>query len=106
MINRLKQYDGDGETPSPPEDYWVVEARTDTFYVTAAAAAGVLAQLEGRTPRWISFTTLSGAAIRIRAGVIDCVRESTAAQRQAARDFHKARREEYRADCPPWEEDW
>lgn len=106
MINRLKQFDLGGEAPSPPEDYWIVEARRDTFFVPAAAAAGLLAQLEGRAPRWIRFTTLSGAAIRIRARAIDCVRESTAAQRQAARDFHKARRDEYRADCPPWEEDW
>lgn len=107
MVNRIKEYLEQPEEPTPPADFWIVQTRVDSFYVTAEVAAAVLATIGRRwPPKWVAFTDLAGGAVRVRARLIDCVTECTAAQRQAAREFQRARRKEYRADCPPWEEDW
>jgi hypothetical protein len=74
--------------------------------VTRATAAQVVAQLgRFRRPRWLHFADHVGAAIHLRADTVDAVFESTIGQRQAERDFRRARKLEERADHRPWEDD-
>ena len=109
MIHRLKALFEQPDQPEPTEDYYVIEARCDTFYARREVAEGVLEELRRAwPPRWIEFADLSGATVRVRTRLIECVQECTGAQRAAAREFRRARRREEKADRRPWEddEDW
>jgi hypothetical protein len=80
MVNRVKPYFQQPEEPTPPEDFWIVQTGLQSFYVTAEVAAAVLAAARRRwPPRWVAFADLAGAAVRLRAGLIKCVTECTAA---------------------------
>lgn len=106
MINRLKARPEEPEEPKPPDDYYEIHARCDTYYVSREVGEAVLSLLRRRwVPRWIGFTDLSASAVRIRSRLIDCVQECRAAQRVATRAFHRARRQEEKAERRPWEED-
>ena len=84
----------------------MIEARCDTFYARREVAEGVLEELRRAwPPRWIEFADLSGATVRVRTRLIECVQECTGAQRAAAREFRRARRREEKADRRPWEDD-
>ena len=104
MINRLSSYFGQLDNQKSYRDYWAISTETDTFYVTANEAKRVIDTLERRwSPRWITFTELFGATIRIRSRVIECVWESSAEHRQAGRDFRRALEEEQNVDRHPWD---
>ncbi|NIU79518.1 MAG: hypothetical protein GWN71_40075 [Gammaproteobacteria bacterium] len=105
MINRLKPYLNEPDEGSAG-DYYVILADFDTYYVSRAVADRVTRTL-GRPwpPRWIRFTDLTGADVRIRARLIHTVQECTAAQRATARELRRAQRREERADRRPWEDD-
>lgn len=106
MINRLKATLGEPEVPKPPEDYFEIRARFETYYVSREVGERVLDLLRRSwVPRWIAFTDLSMSDVRIRSRLIDCVQECRAAQRVASRAFHRARREEAKAERRPWEDD-
>lgn len=106
MINRLKARLEEPEEPKPPDDYYEIHARCDTYYVSRDVGERVLAELGRAWPaKWIAFTDLSSSAVRIRSRLIDCVQECRAAQRVASRAFHRARRQEEKAERRPWEED-
>jgi hypothetical protein len=103
---RLKALFEQPGQPQPAEDYYVIEARCDTFYVRREVAEGVLEALRRAwPPRWIEFVDLAGSGVRLRTRLIDCVQECTGAQRAAAREFRRARRREEKADRRPWEDD-
>jgi hypothetical protein len=106
MINRLKELLEEPDEPRPPDDYYEIEARFETFYVSRAEGERVLRLLRRIwVPRWITFTALSSAQVRIRSRLIESVQECRAAQRVAARAFHRARRQEEKAERRPWEDD-
>lgn len=106
MTNRLERYLEERPEPGPAEDYFEVQGRFETYYVSRDVAESVTATLaRRRQPRWTSFVDLSGSAVRVRTALIDCVRESTRTQREAGREFFRARRKEAKADRRPWEED-
>ena len=104
-MNRLKQYLEPEEPLMPEGDYWVVETRCDYWFVSADTARAIeraLARLG--CPRWIVFKDLSGGQRRLRTSVIECVYESTTAQRASRRAFDRERRLEEKADRRPWED--
>ncbi len=105
MINRISQH-LNTVTP-PPEratDYWWIETREDIYFVSAHTARTVERRLERQPPaRWIVFRDLMGARHRILAAAVRRVSESTAAQREAARAFRRALRDESE-DGKPWED--
>jgi hypothetical protein len=106
MLNRLRPYLGEPDERRPPDDYYEIGAKWATFYVSREVAERVVRLLRRRwPPRWIGFTDLYGSEVRVRSRLIEYVRESARTQRAAARDFHRARREEERADRPPWEDE-
>lgn len=106
MVNRLRPLLEEPEEEKPAEDYWEIHGDCESFYVSRETAARVLRQLERRwTPRWIRFTDLYGATVRVRSARIQYVQECTQEQRAAERAFHRARRQEHKADRRPWEED-
>ena len=105
-MNRLKQYLEPEEPLMPEDNYWVIETRSDYWFVsadTARAIERVLTRLW--CPRWIVFRDLSGGKRRIRTNTIECVLESTTAQRAYRRAFYRERRREEKADRRAWEDD-
>ena len=105
-MNRLKQYLEDEEPLMPEGDYWVVETRSEYWVVSADAARAVeRAVTRLWRPRWIGFVDLTGGHRRVRTDLVECVFESTTAQRAYRRAFDRARRLEDKADRRPWEED-
>lgn len=106
MINRLKEYYEEPEERPPEEDFYVIAYEYDEFYVTRDVAARVLSELGARRPpRWIRFTDVHGSEVSVRSQKIDHVREWTVAQRDSARAFRRARRQEEKADRRPWEDE-
>jgi hypothetical protein len=106
-MNRLKEFLGE-----PPEeherdgDYWEIESRFSTFYVSAATAREVERVLERQpVPRWVVFSDLVGARHRLLIRNIERVSECRSTHREAQRAFDRARRLEEKADRRPWEED-
>lgn len=106
MINRIRERFEEPQGGTPDEDYWEVMGAAGWFTVTAETARKVMGQMDAPSPpRWLRFTDLFGAEIRVRTKGIDCVRECSLAQRSAERSFRRARREERKADGRPWEDD-
>ena len=80
-------------------------ARYEAYYVVRETAERLFVDLASdNPPRWISFTDVHGSRICPRGRLIECVRESTEAQRAAERAFHRERRRERKADRR-WDED-
>jgi hypothetical protein len=85
--------------PKPPADYLVVETRSAFWYVSREMAKAIEASLDAkREPEWVTFVDLTGARVRLRAGVIEGIFQCTAEQRELERAFHRARQAEGRAD--------
>lgn len=106
MINRLKNRFEEPGGDAPAEDYWEVTGGAGWFTVSAETAREVSRQLAAPLPsRWVRFTDLFGAEVRVRSKGIDCVRECSRSQRSAERGFRRARRDERKADGRPWEDD-
>lgn len=107
MINRLRRLiEPPDEEPAPADDYFEVVCQSDVYYI-ARETAERISRLLGRRwpPRWIRFTDIWGADVRVPARSVLSLRESTVAQRQREREFRRARRCEDKADRRPWEDD-
>jgi hypothetical protein len=64
-MNRLKEFFGRPAGDDSPNDYYEIESRFDTFYVTHRTALDVERCLDQvPPPRWIAFRDLSGARHR------------------------------------------
>ncbi|HEV2150439.1 MAG TPA: hypothetical protein VGR37_23770 [Longimicrobiaceae bacterium] len=106
MINRLKEYHGEPEERAPEDDYFEITSEAELFYVSQETARRIVHQLRRFwVPRWIRFTDLCGSEVEVRSRLIESVHESTTTQRQARRDFHRARKLERKADRRPWDDD-
>jgi hypothetical protein len=104
-MNRLKQMHEERNERPRAGDYYTIDTRADTFYVSSETAARVSRLLERRwVPRWMKFTDVNGARIWLRASTIESVRESTEAARGNDRAFNYARRKEEIADRR-WDDD-
>jgi hypothetical protein len=105
-MNRLEDLFGTPPDPERTDDYFEIETHYDLFAVSGETAQEVERRLDAcPTPRWIAFTDLAGRRHRIVAAHLYRISECTAQQRQAAREFYRARRAEDKADKRPWEED-
>jgi hypothetical protein len=104
-MNRLKQYLEPEEPQMPEVNHWIVETRSEYWFVsvdTARAIERALARLW--CPRWLTFRDLSGGRRRLRTNTVECVSESTASQREYRRAFDRERRREEKEDRRPWED--
>ena len=105
-MNRLKTMLGQSPEPERPDDYFEIEWKHTYFAVDQKTAEDVARRLiEDPPPTWVVFQDLSGSRHRVLAKMITRISESKASQRQADRDFHRARRDEDRLDRRPWEDD-
>ena len=105
-MNRLKDFFGDPKGPEGEGDYFEIQSHYDCFAVSHATAMEVERRLDQLPPpRWIAFRDLAGARHRVPAAQINRISESTAAQREAVREFERARRLEEKKDRRPWEDD-
>jgi hypothetical protein len=103
MKTREKQ-ESPREDPRPG-DYYTVESRVDTYYVSAETAVRVGAVLERKwRPRWTRFVDLYGRRVWLRTDLIECIAESTEAQREKNRAFQYAQHREQKADRR-WDDD-
>ena len=106
MINRLKKLDPDPENEEPARDFWEITAKYERFYVDRLTAERVLAELARVIPpRRIRFVDLFGSEVSARSREIGNVVESKAGQRASLRQFERARRDEWKAERRPWEDD-
>ena len=108
MFNRLTLL-RDGIPPPEPErygDFWVVSGPFGSVCVTAPTARAIVRQLDGKEPTaWVVFRDRSGSHIRVRAGDVRALIESTAAQRAYDRRMARARDHEVQADEQSLEDD-
>lgn len=106
MINRLKGRIPRPDEEEPANDYWEVSGDGGCFYVSKETAERILRALERLVPpRRIRFRDVFGSEVWVRTKEISCVEESTRTQRTASRRFQRARKEERKAERPPWEDD-
>ncbi|MGE5926620.1 MAG: hypothetical protein ACM357_04655 [Gemmatimonadota bacterium] len=81
----------------PYDDWFVVYTGDCSWLVSTEMARHLERALDARRPpRWVTFVDLAGARVRILSGAIYCIEQSTAHQREAWRQFQKARRAEDR----------
>jgi hypothetical protein len=106
MINRLKEFVSEPEGERPPvNEFYEVIAGIESFYVVREIAERLFAELASESPpRWVRFMDVHGSRICVKGRLIECVRESTDAQRAAERAFHRERRRERKADRT-WDDD-
>ncbi|HET9985880.1 MAG TPA: hypothetical protein VFQ38_19935 [Longimicrobiales bacterium] len=105
-MNRLKDYFEEPEDVPTLDNYYVVRCGWTSYVVTRETAAEVVARLgRFRRRRWLHFTDHVGAAVHVRTDTVVAVFESTTGQRQAEREFERARKLEEKADRRPWEDD-
>jgi hypothetical protein len=108
MINRIAAWPREpfDDEEVPYGDFVVVSGTFGYVSVTHAEARRIERALDAlRPPRWIAFRDRVGSRIRVRAGEIRALTESTAAQRAADRRLDRARRLEEQADRRAWEDD-
>lgn len=104
METRTKK-DQQPEGPRPVGDYYVVNSRYDTYYVSSETARRVGACLERAwRPRWVKFVDLNGGRVWLRTASIESISESTEDARSRDREFQYARRQEEKADRR-WDDD-
>jgi hypothetical protein len=88
------------ETPDKrpgPGDYYELNSRWGTWYVSPETAARVGRALEKRKPKkWLKFVDLNGSRAWVRSDRIESIAESTELQRTSERDFQYLRRKEER----------
>lgn len=101
---REKQGEAPREDPRPG-DYYTIESRSDTYFVSAETAVRVGAQLVRRwRPRWARFVDIWGRRVWVRTDLIEAITESTGAQRERDRAFRYAQHREQKADRR-WDDD-
>ncbi len=104
-MNELKEKARNPDEAETAGDYYVVETRSGFYWVTAETARRIGAQLDRRwPPRWIKFVDNTGARTWLRTSIVECVHESTEAQRSRERTFRRACHREAKAD-KRWGED-
>jgi hypothetical protein len=104
MQDTKERFENPGR-PDVPADYFVVVTETWNWYISREMAQAVEAMLdETPSPRWVMFVDLTGARVRIRARLVQCVFQCTAEQRELDRAFWRARKAERKTD-KDWEED-
>ncbi|HEX6751491.1 MAG TPA: hypothetical protein VF092_29635 [Longimicrobium sp.] len=86
-------------------DFWMIQAHSDTYLVSAETAARVGRMLDRFwRPRWLKFVDLSGKRVWVRADEVQAIEESTETQRSRSRAFNYARHKEEKADRR-WDDD-
>lgn len=104
-MNRLEEFFREPPEPERADDFYEIESFCNTFAVSRGTALEIQRQLDQvPSPRWVAFTDLVGASHRVLVRLIYRISESTAAQRAAEREFHRARRLEEKKDRRPWED--
>jgi hypothetical protein len=90
--------------PPGAGDYFIIECGdTAWYYVSTVMARAIEGRLDRwLRPRWITFVDLTGARIRIRAGEITSIVQSTPTMRADSRAFDRRRRTEGQEDHPDW----
>ena len=98
-MQKLKQKEETPEQRPGPGDYYMVVAQFSTWYVSPETAARMGRALDRRwRPRWMKFVDLTGSRAWVRTDSIECISESTEAQRTQDRQFNYLRRKEERTD--------
>jgi hypothetical protein len=105
MINRLKDLFEEPEEKPPVEDYFEIDGTCGTYYVDRATAQQLAAALGKRwRPRWLRFTDVFGAELRVRTDTIRGILESNSATRRSERAFRRKQRRETKDDGV-WDDD-
>jgi hypothetical protein len=103
-MNRVRQEAGPEETRPDAGDYFVIDARNNTWYVSTAMARFIESVLDAEVRAlWVSFVDLTGARVRVRTGEINAICQCTAGQRAKEREFGRSLNRERKADRD-WEE--
>ena len=76
-MNRVVEFFDPFPEPEVEDDYFVIESRVDTFFVTLETIEDVVRQLDARM-RWLTFRDLSTRWQRILASEVYLLYESTA----------------------------
>lgn len=80
------------------EEWFVVYTGDCSWLVSTEMARHIERALDARrAPRWVTFVDVSGARVRLLSGAIYCIEQSSPAQREAWRRFHRARQVEDRS---------
>jgi hypothetical protein len=105
-MDKTRERQGEAPRPDPrPGDYYTIESRCDTYYVSAETAVRVGAQLTQRwRPRWARFVDIWDRRVWVRTDLIEAITESTEAQRERDRAFRYAQHREQKADRR-WDDD-
>ena len=105
-MNRLKQgTEEEGKQPPRAGDYFTVETRSGTYYVSPETARRIGRVLERFwRPRWLKFVDLNGGRVWVLTAGVEAVIESSETQRSRDREFHYAKRQEEKADRR-WDDD-
>ena len=104
----MKDLKKKAETPDQrpgPGDYYEVNSRWGTWYVSPETAARIGRALDRRKrPDWLKFVDLNGSRAWVRSDRIESIAESTERQRTNDRDFQYLRRKEDRG-ARRWDDD-
>ena len=104
METKTKQDESPRGDPRPG-DYYTIESRVDTYYVSSETAVRVGAMLTRRwRPRLARFVDIWGRRVWVRTDLIEAITESTEAQRERDRAFRYAQHREQKADRR-WDDD-
>jgi hypothetical protein len=104
MSDSLMQVFGMPGVSLPPEDFWLVHRREGgAWAVTPETAKTIAGTLDRRMPpRWVTFTDVAGAVVRVRIRSIAALEEFTSVQRARAQAFWR-RVEGVEGESPmPW----
>ncbi len=104
-MNRLQQQPEENQPPIGPGDYFIVEARYDTWLVSLEMARFIEQTLDADPrPHWVKFVDMWGARVRARTEDVTSIAQCTSEQRAAGRAFRRSLRQECKADRS-WDDD-
>jgi hypothetical protein len=104
-MNTVKQKEETPEQRPGPGDYYEVNSRLGTWYVSPESAARISRALDRDRPKaWLKFVDLNGSRVWVRSTQIESIAESTERQRTSERDFQYLRRKEDRG-ARRWDDD-
>lgn len=97
-MKQLQEFEEGAARPAGG-DHFIVSAECCAWYVSTEMARFIEACLEAEpAPKWVKFVDLTGARIRLRTRLIDCISQSTAEQRAADRAYCRELTRERKAD--------
>ena len=106
-MNRLKEKQHGDPDPDGSGTYFTVAGNHNIWYVSTEMARHIEACLDAEPrPAWIRFVDVTGASVRVRSKDIEYVQQSTPEQRAHERAFHRAMRQEQKADRDWGDEDY